>query len=127
MQQRRSIFAALILFTMAGLAACGGTRAAYENAETLDAKAYVSAEHFNALQNSALELIEEQSVPQAAINKIAAAERTTRPIILDLKRAAEAFSAVRDAETQVELQLALNEAALALSDFINALRGNDGP
>lgn len=127
MQQRRSIFAALILFTMAGLAACEHTRQAYQNAETLDAKAYVMGEHFNALQNSAVELIEEGSVPQAAINRIAAAEREARPVILGLTRAGEAYKAVRSAETEAELQLALNDAALALSDFIKAMRSNDGP
>lgn len=118
-----AIISQLLLITaMLGLAACSGTRLAYDTAETLDAKAYVLAEHFNALQVEA-NTIADAGASQSVINRMAAIERRARPVVLRLQSVAQAYAATRSAENEQQLQLALNEAALVLSDFINAVRG----
>lgn len=104
------------------LVACSGTRLAYDTAETLEAKAFVISEHYAALLREANELAD-AGAPREHVELMQLAERRATPVVLELRRAVNAYNAVRNAENEAALQEALAEAALVVSDFINAVRG----
>lgn len=103
------------------LNACTGTRLAYETAETLEAKAYVVTEHYAALIAEANDLAD-AGISDAALERIQAVDAEAGPAVLALRRAVETYSALRNSENEAALQQALAEAALAVSDLINAVR-----
>lgn len=112
----------LVVLAAMVLSACSGTRLAYDTAETLEAKAYVITEHYAALLAEANNLAD-AGAPRAAVERMQAADRAAGPAVLALRRAVETYDAVRDSENEAALQQAIAEAAVAVSDFINAVRG----
>jgi hypothetical protein len=115
------------MFVMAAvtISSCVGTKAAYraaaESEDPLHNTAIVVSEHFNALQKEAV-AIAESGVAQSWVDRMAAAEKAARPTVLDLRRLDEIYIAARTAETQAELQAALNSAALLVSKFFTEVK-----
>lgn len=103
-------------------AACAGTRAAYDTAQTLDAKAYVVSEHYAAILKEANDLADQPGVSADFVQRMKAADNVARPLVLQLRTAAQAYTAVRSAETEAALQEALNKAVIEVSNFLSVIR-----
>lgn len=111
----------LVALLFVGLAGCAGTRAAYDSATTLDAKAFVVSEHYAALLREANDLAD-KGAPAELVQKMQAADRAAAPVVLKLRQASATYTAARTADNEAALQAALNEAAVQVSAFITALR-----
>jgi hypothetical protein len=105
------------------LAGCAGTRAAYDAASTPQQKAYVIAEHYSALVKQAADLKDAGTLTGVALEKVQAADRAAKPLVVELTKATEAYQGARNAQNEAELQAALNKAVIAVNSLINALRG----
>lgn len=125
---RTSMLALLAGIVLAGLAlsGCASTKAAYKEAQSPDEYAYVVAEHYNILVNEAADLAEQPGTPANVKAALKAADAKAKPLVLALRGLAANYAAVKTAESQQALQLALNQAVLAVADFIRALRAAQG-
>lgn len=119
------------LFVLPGLlSGCTGTKAAYKAADSLADTAYVITEHYAAVLHEAAELREHTGTPAAAVKAMQEADRIVKPLILGdpttgragLRELAQTYTAVRTAETEAELQDAINRAVRELSKLINAVK-----
>jgi len=115
-----------IVATSLVLAGCVGTRQAYRGASTPDEYAYVLAEHYAALVKEAANLKERPSTPRPAVEAMQKAELAARPVVLQLKPLRDAYLEARSAETEAELQVAIDRAVLAIADLVRALRAARG-
>lgn len=113
----------LILTLLASASACTGTRLAYKEADSPDKMAYVVTEHYAALVKEAADRKDSGSLTGDALARVQAADRAVSPIILQLGALSQAYTATRSAADQVALQAALNKAVIALSTFIDTLKG----
>ena len=104
------------------VAGCPATRGVYEEAQSPDEYAFVVAEHYNALVNEAADLAENPQTSENVRSALKAADAKAKPLVLKLRVLADAYASSKTAETQEELQKALNEAVLAVADFIRSLR-----
>ena len=116
--------------------ACAGTRSAYQAAQDSgdpEVYAYVIAQHYSALVKEAADRKESGSLTGVALQKVQQADEKARPIIIGdesasppkagIEQLAKAYTATKSAADQAALQKALNDAVLALNDFINTLKG----
>lgn len=118
-----SVFMVSVLVAMfLVLVACSGTRAAYERAETLDAKAYVVTENYAAILHEANDLAGQASTPRELVTALQAADRRASPLVLKLRAQAAVYGAARNAENAAELQAALDAAAVEVAGFLRAIR-----
>lgn len=120
--------------TLAGVAGCTGTRDAYRAAasspERIEATAYVVTEHYYAVVREAAALKNSGALAGDALEAVRAAEDALRPLVLGdeatqdpgIVQLVAAYKAVRSAETEAELQAAVNAAVVKLSALINALK-----
>jgi hypothetical protein len=104
------------------LTACAGTRMAYHAADTPLETATVVGEHYYALVREAADLKEAGTLTGTALAEVQSADQTAKPIVLDLTRAIEAYQETRNAQTEAELQAALNKAVIAVNRLITAMR-----
>ena len=112
----------LTICIIAALSACAGTKAAYQAAGgDLVKQAFVVTEHYSALLREAADLKEAGAQPEV-VAALQAADSVAQPIILKLGPLAQAYERTRSAEDQVALQAAVNDAVVALTDFINAIK-----
>lgn len=115
---------ALGLTSLSLLPGCAGsgTRAAYSEAQNVSEQAYVLAEHYATLVEQAANLKEKPTTPAAAISKMQAADRAAKPVVQRLKTVRDAYVAVKSAQTEAELQLAVNQAVLVIADLVRAVQ-----
>jgi hypothetical protein len=111
------------LIVLAALSACVGTRTAYQAADSPDKMAYVITEHYTALVTEAANRKDAGTLTGDALAKVQAADRAVSPLVLQLGPLSQAYTATKSAETQAELQAAINKAVLALTNLIDALKG----
>lgn len=111
----------LVVAAACVLAACAGTRAAYDAADTLDETAKVVSEHYYALLREANDLAD-QGAPASFVQRAQELEAVAAPKILALRDAAQAYEAVRSAENEGELAAALGEAVPLVSQFVDLIR-----
>lgn len=118
------------------LAGCTGTRAAYsaaakaEHVERLEATAYVVAEHYAAVRQEAAQLRATGRLTGSALAAVQAADKAVEPLVLGdaaagragIVQLVETWRNLKTAETEAELQAAVNAAVVRLSDLINALK-----
>lgn len=125
---RTSMLALLVGLMLTGLAltGCTSTKAAYKEAQSPDEYAYIIAEHYNVLVNEAADLAQAPGTPESVKSVLKAADAKAKPLVLALRGLAANYAAVQSAENQQALQLALNQAVLAVADFIRALRAAQG-
>src|SRR3972149_12103761 len=108
------------------LSACAGTKSAYqaaaESPNALEAKAFVVSEHYAALVREANDLADQPNIPREVVTRMQAVDARARPLVLQLRTAAQAYAAVKSAENAAALQTALNAAVVEVSAFITVLR-----
>jgi hypothetical protein len=122
-----AVVAAVGLFMLGG---CTSTAIAYRTAQTLPDTAFVVAEHYAALVKQAADLAENPATPESVKAALQAADRAVKPIVLGddetnrpgLRDLADRYRQARDAQTEAELQNAINSAVRELANFINAVK-----
>jgi hypothetical protein len=113
----------LIILAMTTLVgACAGTKAAYRAAEGLEEKAYVVGEHYYALVREGNDLKNRGILSGSQLDRAQALVQSSRPVILELADATRAYANVKNAETEAELERALNPAALAVSRLVDVIK-----
>lgn len=113
----------LVLLTFVSvIAACTGTRAAYDEASSADEHAYVAVEHYAALVKEAADLKEQPGTSQAAITAMQEADLAAQPVVNRVRELRDTYQKLRDAETELELQEAVNEAILLIADLVRAVK-----
>lgn len=98
-----------------------GTREAYKQADNVGEQAYVLAEHYATLIEQAAILKAKPTTPLSAISKMQEADRVAKPVVLRLKSLRDAYVATKNADTEAQLQLAVNQAVLAVADLVRAV------
>jgi hypothetical protein len=114
--------------SLALLPACAGsgTRAAYSEAKTVSEQAYVLAEQYAALVEQAANLKEKPTTPTSAIARMQKADQAAKPVVLKLKTVRDAYVAAKSAQTEAELQVAINNAVLVVADLVRAVQSARG-
>jgi ABC-type oligopeptide transport system substrate-binding subunit len=120
----RTLLAGVLLAV--GLSACTHTREAYKTADTPDEYAYVLAEHYASLLNQAADLKEKSTTPREAVEAMQKAELAARPVVDKLRPLRTAYLTAKNAQTQAELQAAINEAVLLIADLVRSVRAAAG-
>lgn len=124
---KRNTFAGLIaLLSLALLSGCASTTAAYKAADGLEETAFVMNQHYLALVREANNLAESGALSGGNLQSTQGLVRTSRPLLAELSRTAQAYEAVQSAETQQELTDAIAAAAVQLSNLVNAIRAAGG-
>lgn len=124
-----------------GVAGCTGTQAAFKAAQTrpetvLPDTAYVVAEQYRALLKEAADLKESGRLPPEVVQRLQDAARVGTPLVIGdpqatppkpgLQQLSQAFQSVRTAETEADLQRAVDAAVLAVADFLRAVEAARG-
>lgn len=134
-----ALFLALFLAVAAGgfLAGCSGTKAAYavaasRPATVLPDTAYVLAEQYRAVLHEAADLKASGRLPAHFVERMQSADDALKPLVLGdpaavpprkgLQQLSETFQAVRSAATEAELQRAVDDAVLALAEFLRTVQ-----
>lgn len=120
-----ALVAPVLALTMSG---CASTREAYGSADTVDEYAYVAAEHYAALVHEARLLKEKSTTPAAAVVAMQAAAAKAQPAVLKLRALRDAYTQMRSAQNEQDLQKAVDEAVLLIADLVrevNKARGED--
>lgn len=127
----------LLIGALAAVAGCSGTRDAYraasdaEHVTRLEATAYVVSEHYAALVAEAARLKNTGALSGDALERVRLADDAVRPLIIGdastqrpgVVQAVAAYRALRNAETEAQLQQAISAAVVQLSALITALKG----
>lgn len=108
------------------LAACAGTKAAYQAADTLDEQAYVTAELYTAWREEARDMIAAGSLTEAQATSLRSADARATPLVLKLAPLAQSVRAARTATNEAALQVALSDAVVAISSFVDAVKAARG-
>ncbi len=116
---------ALLLASLA-ISGCSGTAAAYRAADGLAETAYVVGEHYFALVRGVNALDEEGRLSPSELRRLQEVALKTRPIVVSMLNAADAYNNVRSYENEAELSNALAAAAIAISDLIDAIKAVGG-
>lgn len=132
---RKLLFApltALLVLACSAIAGCAGTKAAYQEAQSLDEYAYVLTEHYASLVKEAANLKEKPTTPDEAIaamqradtaaHLVVVGDQNATPAAPGLAELAAAYQNVRDAQTELELQSAINAAVLKIADLVRAVK-----
>lgn len=115
-----SLFSLTALLVIAG---CAGTRQAYHEAASPYQTATVVSEHYYSLVKEAADARAAGRLSGAALAKVQAADRAAKPAVLSLISTMSAFKAVNNAQTEADLQRALDAAIIEVDKFIKALKG----
>lgn len=103
-----------------------GTRAAYSEAKNVSEQAYVLAEQYATLVEQAANLKSKPTTPSSVIERLQKADQVAKPLVLRLKTLRDAYVATKNAQTESELQLAINNAVLAVADLVRAVQAAKG-
>lgn len=116
--------AGLLAFSMLG--GCAGTKEAYKAAGPDPEKlAFVITHNYYAVLEEAAKMRESGSLAGEELAAVRRANDIVQPLIVKLGPLAQLYSAAKTAENRDALQKAVNEAVLALADFIQALKANN--
>lgn len=121
----------LALFVLSG---CAGTQAAYRAANDLPDMAYVVTEHYAAVLKEAADIAQAPGTPDSVKTVLKGADAAVRPWIIGnpatgapgLQQLTERYQAIGDAQTEADLQEAVNNAVRELSNFIKAVKAARG-
>lgn len=122
----RVLVAAALLTGMMAATGCASTRAAYDAADTLEERAFVATEHYAAVVKQAADLKQLGVLKGAALANAQEAELVARPVVLSLGDLVAKYNAARTAETEVDLQRALDDAVRAIADLLRVVKAAAG-
>lgn len=123
---RGVLAAAALAFIATAATGCAGTKAAYDAADTLEERAFVATEHYTAVVEQAAALKNQGVLKGQALAQVRELELVARPIVLSLGDLVKQYNAARDAETEVELQRALDDVVQVIGQLVRAVRGAAG-
>lgn len=104
-----------------GLHGCASTQSAYKEADSFTEQVFVVLSHWESLQDEAIRILEAPTgVDPAIAQAIRAADAAGTPVMAELAAAEATWSAVRDAKTEAELQIALDNAVKRLAELLRA-------
>ncbi len=118
--------AAALALVVTAATGCAGTKAAYNAADTLDERAFVVTEHYSAVVKQAADLKESGVLKGAALDQARKIESTAKPVVLSLGDLVAKYNAAKNAETEVALQRALDEAVLAVANLVRVVKAAAG-
>lgn len=101
--------------------ACTGTTSAYRQAENPAELAYVLTEHYAALVRAAADLRDRPGTPPAAVAAMQRADQLAKPVVLRLRPLRDAYVLARSAASEAELQAAIDQAVIAISELVKAV------
>lgn len=112
------------------VAGCVGTTAAYKTSASVADTAYVVAEHYAAVVKEAADLAQNPTTSADVKEALKSADRNVKPLIVGdpatgrpgLQELAARYNAVKNAQTEAELQAAVNDAVRELAKLINAVK-----
>jgi hypothetical protein len=122
----------LVVAAAALAVGCANTKAAYQEAQSLDEYAYVVTEHYSALVKQAADIASRPGTPPAAIDALKKADKAVHDIVIGtpttpgLRQLAATYTNVKNAETQEALQSAVNDAVLQLANLLRAIKSAGG-
>lgn len=124
-----------LIFISLTLGACTATRTAYKEATTycdgdpqtetpycIENLARVLTENYFAVLKEAADYREQGGDP-SVVRRLQAADRAAAPVIDQLDMFVQKYLTLRTAESEADVQKALNDAAIEVGKFINVLRG----
>ena len=114
------------LLALGAMSGCAGTTAAYKAADGLSETAFVVGEHYYAMVQEANYLDDQGYLTDRQLSNLQDMAEQTRPAVIALLDAANAYDSVRSAETEDALSAALADAAVAISRMVNALKAIGG-
>lgn len=117
---------ALCVAAVSFVAGCQHTRDAYNAADEPADYAYVLAEHYSALLHQAVELKRKPTTPRAAVEVMQRVELKATPAVKRLEQLRISYLKVQNAQTEAELQAAIDEAVLLIADMVRAIRDARG-
>ncbi len=116
---------ALVLAAIA-MSGCAGTAAAYRAAEGLPETVYVVGEHYFAEVQAINDLAESGKITPDEVISLDRVSQDTRPSIVAMVSAGEAYDNVKSAENEAELSATLAVAAVALAKMVDAIKAIGG-
>lgn len=122
---RAMVVAALSLGLLA-TTGCTGTRNAYASATTLNDRAFVATEHYAAVVKQAADLKDLGVLKGAALAQAQEVESVARPVVLSLGDLVAKYNAAHDAESEVALQSAIDEAITAIAQLVRVVKAAAG-
>lgn len=104
------------------LASCQGTQRAYEAAEGVDQNAKVVAEHYYALVKEANDMKKAGTLAGGELVQAQDLVSATRPAVDRLADAARAYENAQTAETEADINKAISDASIAISELIDIIK-----
>ena len=118
----KGVLAAAAIALLSFAAGCTGTRAAYSAATTLEQRAYVVTEHFSAVVKQAADLKDAGVLKGQALSQAREIESVAQPIVLSLGDLVAKYKAAMSAESEVALEMALDDAVMVLADLVRVVK-----
>jgi len=122
-QIERGLFIAVVMaIGMATLSGCAGTTSAYKAADGLEETAFVMNQHYLALVREANDLAQSGALTGTQLAGVQDLVRESRPLLSELAIAAQAYESIQNADSDAALTNAIANAAVVLSNLVNAVR-----
>lgn len=121
-----AVIAVVLAVGIMASSGCTGTKAAYQAADTLEERAFLAGEHYSAVLKQAADLKDLGVLKGQALAKAQEIEASATPVVLSLGQLVGHYKAARDAESEVALQKALDEAVRLLADLVRTVKGAAG-
>lgn len=118
---RFGVLLTLLAAALLALSGCAGTKEAYSVAEGVDEQAYVAAEHYASLLREANVLKGKATTPGEAITAMQEAAQKAQPVVMKVRQLRDLYVQAKTAETEQQLQAAVNEAILLIADLVRAV------
>lgn len=110
--------------TVAMIAGCAGTKAAYQAAQSPEDYAYVVTEHYASVLHELAAAKQAGKLTGSALATVQKADDRVNPAIIKLRSAAELYTQTKDAKDAVALQQAIDQAVPLLADLIKLMKKN---
>lgn len=122
--------ASFALLAASSLSGCVGTKAAYRASASVADTAYVVAEQYSAIVREAATIASSPATSQEVKDALKAADAVVKPLIVGnpatgapgLRQAWQRYRDLKSAETELELQRAVDAAVVELAKLINAVK-----
>ena len=120
------VVAAVAVLGLLCMSGCMNTREAYKAAQAPDEYAYVLAEHYSSVLHQAVVLKRNPATPREVVQALQALELKLTPAVYRLKELRDAYLQVKTAQTEAQLQAAIDQVVRLLADMIRQVRAGGG-